>query len=377
MGIRPGIVRVRRQHAGVMLVELLAHQAPADPRSSREANDLIRSRRVQVDGNVCVDPARVLRAGEVIKVLAHAVAPAARQEDVRLLYVDDDVVVIEKPPGVTTMREGGGSRAAAGRRNRQGTLDELVARLIQEGGVADPGGGKVQRRSRSKGKSKRSGSGLPSADPRHARLADLSHGAPSARKKARVLPVHRLDRDTSGLMVFARTAEAQHALDGQFKARGVGRSYLAVVHGHPQAMTITTHIVRDRGDGLRGSAEVWGKDPAAGQRAVTHIEPLEKIGRYWLIRCTLETGRTHQIRIHLSEIGHMLCGEKEYVRRPDGARMRDESGAPRHALHAARLELVHPTSGRQMRFTSALPRDLAKWLEAERTVRTSKPGHEE
>jgi 23S rRNA pseudouridine1911/1915/1917 synthase len=186
--------------------------------------------------------------------------------------------------------------------------------------------------------------------------------------------VHRLDRDTSGLMVFARTPAAQGALETQFKARDVGRSYLAIVHGHPKAMTITTHIVRDRGDGLRGSAEVWGKDPATGQRSVTHIEPLEAIGDYSVVRCRLETGRTHQIRIHLSEIGHMLCGEKEYVRRPDGTRRRDESGAPRQVLHAEELVFLHPATGREMRFASRPPKDLADWLETVRTgVRTSRP----
>lgn len=336
MSIRRGILRVRRHDAGSLLVELLAGQAASDPGASRQANDLVRGGRVQIDGNICSDPTYVLRAGEVVKVLEHAASPAARQEDVRLVYADDHVVVIEKPPGVTSMREGSGERKRPG---KQATLDQMVGRLLAKG------------------------------------RKDRRRSVPPVRGQT-VIPVHRLDRDTSGLMVFARTRQAQHALEAQFKARDVGRSYLAVVHGRPHEMTITTHTVRDRGDGLRGSAEVWGKDPAAGQRAVTHIEPQKELGDYSLVRCTLETGRTHQIRIHLSEIGHMLCGEKEYVRRPDGTRMRDGSGAPRQALHAERLWFTHPASGREMKFVSKLPADLARWLEMLRTrIRRSARPH--
>lgn len=343
-----------------MLVEALARLARSDPRAYQEANELVRGNRVQINGNVCTDPARLMKPGDVIKVLPSAAVKPATAEDVWIVHCDEHLVVIEKPPGVTTMREPGEGEAVRGkggaargrnetRRNRQSTLEVMVAdRLARPRGLSAPKRGQT--------------SNAPRKRRRKPGQAFGEQRLPSAPREV-VLPVHRLDRDTSGLMLFARTPEAERALAAQFKARKIDRSYLAVVHGHPRAMTITSHIVRDRGDGLRGSAEAWGKDPAAGQRAVTHIEPIETIGEYALVRCTLETGRTHQIRIHLSEAGHMLCGEKEYTRRPDGTRMRDESGAPRQALHAARLGFIHPVNGREMRFSSRLSPDISAWLD--------------
>lgn len=337
-----GTHHVRKGDAGLVLVEHLARKARAGTRAMQEAAHLVRAGRVQINGNICLDPAQELKAGDVVKILPHAIARAATAEDVRLVHVDEHVVVVEKPPGVTSQREQGEGGAARSKRSgRQKTLDEMLARLLSE----------------------RSGTAkAPGEAGRGARGRDGPHHR-AARRRAAVFPVHRLDRDTSGLMLFARTPEAERALTGQFKARAIERSYLAVVHGHPGDATITSHIVRDRGDGLRGSAELWGRDPAAGQRAVTHVETLERIGPYAVVRCTLETGRTHQIRIHLAEIGHMLCGEKQYTRLPDGTRVRDQSRAPRQALHAQRLAFVHPASGKTLRFSSRLPPDLSRWLE--------------
>lgn len=370
MPIRPGNHHLGREHAGEMLVEALARLARSDPRAYQEANDLVRSNRVQINGNVCTDPARLVKPGDIIKVLPSAAVKPATTDDVRIVHCDEHLVVIEKPPGVTTMREpgeggshrkGDGARSASkARRNRQATLEVMVAQLLgQRGGGNAPKRGPAPA-ARTKLRGRRQGHAVGEE-----RLPAAPHGP--------VLPVHRLDRDTSGLMLFARVPDAEHALAAQFKARRIERSYLAVVHGHPRAMTLSSHIVRERGDGLRGSAELWGKDPAAGQRAVTHLEPLETIGAYALVRCKLETGRTHQIRIHLSEAGHMLCGEKEYRRQPDGTRTRDESGAPRQALHAERLGFIHPLTGREMRFASKLPPDLSRWLDKLRASTSRAP----
>ena len=177
-----------------------------------------------------------------------------------------------------------------------------------------------------------------------------------------VRPVHRLDRDTSGLMVFALSPRAETALVGLFKGHDITRSYLAVAHGVVEARTIAGYLIRDRGDGRRGSSP-RGKDADGAQHAVTHIKPIEDLaGQYTLIECRLETGRTHQIRIHLAEAGHMLCGERTYHVAPNGAATHDTSGAPRQALHAHELGFVHPISGKPLHFKSPLPPELATWL---------------
>lgn len=145
----------------------------------------------------------------------------------------------------------------------------------------------------------------------------------------------------------------------QFRKHTTQRRYLAIVEGHVEAQTIETRLVRDRGDGRRGSTD----KPNVGKRAVTHVKPLEDLDGYTLIECRLETGRTHQIRIHLSELGHPLCGEKVYRKPLGGKPIPDRSGAPRLALHAASLGFQHPISGKPLYFESPLPKDLTKLLE--------------
>ena len=126
-----------------------------------------------------------------------------------------------------------------------------------------------------------------------------------------------------------------------------------MVPGYLPAQTIRSRLVRDRGDGRRGSTTF----PDQGKEAVTHIGPVERLAGYTLVACRLETGRTHQIRIHLAELGHPVCGEKVYGPRTDA------SGAPRLALHAAELGFVHPTTGEALRWEMPLPPDLATFVE--------------
>jgi 23S rRNA pseudouridine1911/1915/1917 synthase len=208
------------------------------------------------------------------------------------------------------------------------------------------------------------------------------------RRGARGVPppvraVHRLDRDTSGIMVFARTHAAERNLAEQFRRHTTHRRYLTIVEGKIEAQTITSHLVRDRGDGRRGSAEQSGGkiDPGSGKLAVTHVKPIEVLkadarsGGYSLVQCQLETGRTHQIRIHLSENGHPVCGEKVYRQPRFGKMPADKSGAPRLALHAAELGFVHPVTGKTLRFQAALPPDLAEFwkrLKTQGTAQTSR-----
>ena len=185
-----------------------------------------------------------------------------------------------------------------------------------------------------------------------ATLADLLPamlGQPGKKLRA----VHRIDRDTSGLVVFARTASAESSLTEQFKAHTVDRRYLALVRGRAASGRIESHLVRDRGDGRRGSSTTGD-----GQRAVTHVRAIEQAERFALVECRLETGRTHQVRIHLAEAGTPLCGERVYDRPLHGTPVKDESGAERPMLHAAQLGITHPVTSERMHWESAPPADF-------------------
>jgi 23S rRNA pseudouridine1911/1915/1917 synthase len=287
---------------------------------------LVRSRHVLVHGNVCTDAARRLKEGEVVKVLEAAAAAPPQADDVKIVHLDDDVVVVDKPTGVTTTRHHDEASWPARRKQVQPTLEELV----------------------------------PDAIGRHLLKRFGSVGGRTAPKRRRVAPVnavHRIDRETSGLVVFARNVPASRILAEQFRIHTTHRRYLAIVVGRVRARTITSRLVRDRGDGRRGSGV--GDD---GKEAITHVAPMEHFGdAYTLVECRLETGRTHQIRIHMSESGHPVCGERVYVSsRRDGAG--DESRAPRVMLHAAELGFVHPVTGDELRFTSPLPADIRRVL---------------
>ncbi|HEY1187492.1 MAG TPA: RluA family pseudouridine synthase, partial [Gemmata sp.] len=176
-----------------------------------------------------------------------------------------------------------------------------------------------------------------------------------------VTAVHRLDRDTSGLVVFARTRAAGEHLTLQFRKHSTDRRYLALTRGVPKAGRIASVFVPDRGDGRRGSTtDLVAED---GKRAVTHVTVLETLGAFALVECRLDTGRTHQVRIHLGEAGSPLCGETVYDRPLDGRPLPDGSGAQRPMLHAARLGVVHPDSGAAMSWEVAPPADFQRLLE--------------
>ncbi|HMC12325.1 MAG TPA: RluA family pseudouridine synthase [Pirellulaceae bacterium] len=329
------------EHDGLTLAaalkRLLADQ------SWSQVRKVIASRRVQVNGNLCLDEERHVGSGDVVKLLDHALAPPVNATDVRLVYVDEHLVVVQKPAGVTTLRHREETDLPQRRKQLQPTLDELVQhQLAHHLGIALHDTSPQRKR----------GARLP--EPRRSRK-------PAPDKRLRIRPVHRLDRDTSGLMVFARTPEAEQKLIRMFAKHEVQRAYVAVVHGRVEAQTIDTWFVRDRGDGLRGSTPLG--EPAEGaQRAITHLRPMEQLTNYTIIECRLETGRTHQIRIHLSEIGHPICGEKLYTHLPGQPPQDDTSGAPRQALHSAELAFIHPTTGQPLRFRMPLPHELKDWL---------------
>ncbi|MCA9055752.1 MAG: RluA family pseudouridine synthase [Planctomycetaceae bacterium] len=312
-----------------------------------EAKQLLKGRRVSVNGAMCLDEGRRVKAGDVVHLHAHAKTPQPTAADVQLLYWDQDVVVVAKPPLMTTLRHREERNWPAARKNLQPTLDECLPKLL----LASEGGGPDEDSRRHK-------------PPRGHRARGRGHPAPAfahgprRRKLPAVRAVHRLDRDTSGVMVFARNETAERDLVQQFKAHSIDRVYQAVVHGHPVAQTISRRLIRDRGDGLRGGTD----SPIDGEDAVTHVRPLEDLGEYSLVECQLETGRTHQIRIHLSDAGHLVCGDPLYHRRLNAATIEDRSGAPRLSLHAARLAFDHPRTKERIDFQLELPEDLERFV---------------
>jgi 23S rRNA pseudouridine1911/1915/1917 synthase len=286
---------------------------------------MISSRRVLVSRNLCLDDQRRLTEGEVVEVREHPLAEPPNDASVVIRQYDKHLVVVEKPAGMITVRHKRERAISIRRKQRQPTLDEAVQRLLR-----------------------------PPPSPKYP-LGNQSVPA--------VRVVHRLDRDTSGLMLFARGDLAERNLVEQFAGHSIQRTYLAVVWGHLTAQTITSNLIRDRGDGLRGSTPASLTGSATGKIAVTHVKPIERLGDYSLIQCELETGRTHQIRIHLSELGHPVCGDKTY-RGPLGQPpCEDASRAPRQALHAAELGFLHPATGEPMHFTAPLPGDMQRLLE--------------
>jgi 23S rRNA pseudouridine1911/1915/1917 synthase len=319
------------------------------------ARKLQQQRRVSVNGAMCLDEGRRVKAGDVVHLHAHSRTPQPTARDVRLLYWDDDVVVVVKPALMTTLRHREERDWPQDRKNLQPTLDEVLPQLLYEtdggGPPADDG-----RRSRDA----RGGKHKTHHDRRRSRPPRLP----------RLYAVHRLDRDTSGVMVFARHPTAERILIEQFSAHTIERAYLAVVHGHPIAQTISRRLIRDRGDGLRGGTD----SPTEGEAAVTHVRPREVLGDYSLIECQLETGRTHQIRIHLAEAGHLVCGDPLYHRRLNAPAIDDQSGAPRLALHARRLRFRHPAIYEPMDFEADLPADLERFVRQLRKVAEGKGG---
>jgi 23S rRNA pseudouridine1911/1915/1917 synthase len=273
-----------------------------------EARRLVETGKVRVGGEVVTSPGRKVRGGDRVSI--HMRAPRPRTARVQALeeglvvYADPSLVVVDKPAGVSTVPYGDEAPGEL-------TLDAIVREVLA-------------RRD-------------------------------SIRGRAPLGVVQRLDKATSGLLVFSRTFAAKKHLGQQLRVRSVHRRYLAIAHGDVPSGTIRSYLVDDRGDGLRGSAPEGRRE---GQLAVTHVERLEALAGATLVACRLETGRTHQIRIHLAEQGHPLVGEAVYVRGFGGTPI----PAPRLMLHAAELGFEHPANGRPMRFEAPPPADFRDTL---------------
>ena len=192
----------------------------------------------------------------------------------------------------------------------------------------------------------------------------LAH-APALRQVPRAGIVHRLDKDTSGLLVVAKNLSAQMRLAGQLAARSVKRTYLALVHGDPPAHgEIDAPIGRDPRVRTRMAVN------SSGREARTSYKVIERFGKVALLECRLDTGRTHQIRVHLQHIKCPIVGDTVYVR---GAKTDQMRGIvfPRQALHATALALSHPRSGKQMSWSVPLPADMKKLVASLRRASSS------
>lgn len=356
---RSKVYHLTEQHSGMTLAAALKDLVEGS--SWSQAKKWIGKRYVQVNGNLCLDEARRVSATDVVKLFAQPLAKPIEKDDIKIVHLDDHILVVEKPSGVTSVRHAAERTISTRRRQLQPTLEELLppalAKLQKLRWPPLPPKGMNRGRYQTNLK----------------RRNNKSQQVQNAKKLPpllKVFPVHRLDRDTSGLMLFARTRDAEQRLVGMFRRHTVSREYVAFCHGEIQPQKITSKLVRDRGDGLRGSLPADASDEliSSAVEAVTHLvssDPICEDGGptgYWRIRCKLETGRTHQIRIHLSEAARPLCGEKTYCRLLDGTALEDTSGAPRQALHSDRLEFTHPFTGKHMRFSMQLPKDLTSWL---------------
>ncbi len=290
-----------------------------DGLSRSRMKQCIEEGRLQRDGVTVSQPAETVRAGAVyVLTLPPLVAALPRAQDIPfpILFEDDDLIVLDKPPGLVVHPAPG---------NEDGTL---VNALLAHCGESLPGIGGERR------------PGI----------------------------VHRLDKDTSGVMVVAKTELALAALSAAFAARDLDRAYLALCWGVPNPVhgDIEGDIGRDPRERKRMAIVTRG-----GRAALTHYRTLAAHGTAAsLLECRLATGRTHQIRVHLASQGHPIVGDPVYLRRIPGAAKALETAArrllldfPRQALHAARLGFKHPRTGTMLSFTTPPPADMQSLLD--------------
>jgi 23S rRNA pseudouridine1911/1915/1917 synthase len=270
-----------------------------------QARAWIASGKVRVGEAVVTDATARVPAGADVRFDERARRPRAGElSDDQIVHADTHVLVLAKPAGISTI-----------------PYDESDKDTLEDRARAW-----LERRAKG-GKSARGG-------------------------RVALGVVHRIDKETSGLLVFTRTWAAKQALASQFRHHTVHRRYLAIAHGDVRTGSIRSMLVEDRGDGLRGSAR--GTPPPDAREAITHVERLEGLRGATLVACRLETGRTHQIRIHLSEGGHPLLGEKVYVRGWKGTPL----DAPRLMLHAAELGFIHPATQHEVSWALPMPADM-------------------
>lgn len=299
-------VRLDAGHAGWRLDRALADAVPT--LSRERLKSLIRSGAVETEGSAVRDPAAKVKGDESLRVAVPEPKPAHNEaQDIPLTVVfeDDHLLVVDKPAGLVV-------HPAAG--NFDGTLVNALLHhcggsLSGIGGVARPG------------------------------------------------IVHRIDKDTSGLLVVAKTDVAHEGLARQFAAHSIDRRYMAIVADVPKASEGTVDAPLARSAANRKKIAIV--EDGRGKRAVTHWKRLKALRDAALVECRLETGRTHQVRVHMASIGHPLLGDPAYGRagKTHGKILR-ELDFHRQALHAAELGFTHPVTKSRLAFSSPMPSDM-------------------
>ena len=305
-------VRLEPGHAGWRLDRALAD---AIPTLSRERlKTLIRSGAVEALGKPVRDPAVRVRGDELFLLAVPDPEPAyneAQDIPLRIIFEDEHLLVVDKPAGLVV-------HPAAG--NRDGTLVNALLHhcgdsLSGIGGVARPG------------------------------------------------IVHRIDKGTSGLLVVAKTDVAHEGLARQFAAHSIERRYLAIVNGVPKKSEGVVDAPLARSAANRKKIAIV--EGSRGKRAVTHWRRIEVLREAALVECRLETGRTHQVRVHMASIGHPLVGDPVYGRTGKAhGKLLKELQFHRQALHAAELGFTHPVTKRRLSFASAMPPDMQELFNA-------------
>lgn len=283
--------------------------ATAIPELSRaRIQALIAEKALVIDGNTVADAASKRHGGKSYQLTVPAPRPdKAQAQDIKLdiVFEDDHLIIVDKPAGLVV-------HPAAG--HADGTLVNALlhhchGQLSGIGGVQRPG------------------------------------------------IVHRIDKDTSGLLVVAKSDAAHEGLAKLFAAHDIERKYFAIVSGvpAPPAGIVRTQIGRSTTNRKKMAVLPENK----GKHAVTHYRTVESLAKTALVECTLETGRTHQVRVHMAHIGHPLIGDATYSNRQNPYRIGpNQSKFERQALHAASLGFIHPVSGEPLRFESSLPEDM-------------------
>ena len=275
--------------------ELLNFLLESFPGKSRNyVKGILKRGQIAVDGKSCADYSRTLYPGQRVEVLLHT-SPAREKMSLPVLYEDEDILVIDKPAGMLSISTD---------RERENTAYHIVNNYMK-----------------------------------------------SRNKSGRIFIVHRLDRETSGVLLLAKSEKIKHILQENWNDNVIRRGYIAVVEGkvQPPRRKIVSWLKQTKTLLVYSSNK---KDD--GKIAVTNYETLQTADKYTLLDISLDTGRKNQIRVHMKDIGHSVAGDKKYGALTDPLR--------RLGLHASVLIVKHPVSGEEMRFESAMPGVFAKVL---------------